>query len=296
MRKQTLFSIFTFILVALMAVPALTPVQTVSAQDPDPVIIELEGEVQFVGADFIVIDGMVVYANDVFDPATVNITDIVSIEGELQEDGTVLATAFELIEAGAGTGDPEAGEPITVVGVIEQLEPEIMVAGYNIAPRGTFNPSTLNVGDLVMITGTLNNGGDTIHATSLVILVAGDDECETGDDDDDAGDDDDDDAGDDDDDDAGDDAGDDADDDECDDDDDDGEGNGVCANLDHPVTLRLEEAYGISAEQITEWRCDGFGYGQIAKFLALAELEGIDPQEIFDRMAAGEGWGQILKD
>ena len=216
MRKQSLFSIFTFIIVALLALPALAPVQIASADDHDPVVVELEGEVQFVGEDFIVVDGMVIYANDVFDPSTVNVTDIVAVEGELQEDGTVLATAFELIEVGEGEGDPEPGDTVVVVGYVEQLEPDIIIAGYIVAPAGAFNPSTLEVGDLVMLEGLLLNS-DTIQATSLVILVETDDECDTGDDDDDDAGDDDDDDGDDDDDDG------DDDDDECDDDDDDDE-------------------------------------------------------------------------
>ncbi len=293
--RKSLFTLMTVIMVVLLALPTLVPNQTVSAQeDGDPIEVELEGVVQYVGEGFIVVDGIVVYANDIFDVTSVNVTDTVAITGELQEDGTVLATAYALVEAGEGPTDPEPGDSVVVVGYVESLDPDIIIEGYVVAPASAFNPSTLEEGDLVILEGLLLNDGETIQATSLALLVETDaedeDEClDDGEDED------------------GEDSGDvvtDGDgegdeDDPCadeEDEEDDEENTGVCENVDHPVTLRYAEAYGISAEQITEWRCDGFGFGQIGKVLALAEVVGVDPQEIFDRIAGGEGWGNILKD
>lgn len=276
-RKSPWFAIFSMVLVALLAVP-FTPLATsaVHAQDGGdgedvPVSMTVSGEVQYVGTDFIVVDGFVVYANDIFDIATVNLGDTVTAEGELQEDGTLLATSYVLdapAEEGEEGEEPEQGDTITIIGPVEFVDDEIMVGGYAIAPSGSFNPSSLEEGDLVVVTGVLLNE-TTVQASSLTLLVSGEEEdCEEGEED-------------------------------ClpeEEDDDDGEEGEGCDREDHPVTERLVEEYSLDVSVITGWRCDGFGYGEITRAIRLAELSGDAADDILARRTAGEGWGKILKD
>ena len=65
----------------------------------------------------------------------------------------------------------------------------------------------------------------------------------------------------------------------------------------HPVAQALADEFGVPYETIIGWHCDGFGFGEIAKALLIAEQnEGVDPADLLARHAAGEGWGAIKKE
>lgn len=68
----------------------------------------------------------------------------------------------------AQDGDDEDPLLVEIRGFVEVLsDDEIVVSGVTVAPAGAFNPSTLQLGDEVIITGYLL-GDDTIQAVSLV--------------------------------------------------------------------------------------------------------------------------------
>ncbi|MCI0713483.1 MAG: hypothetical protein L0154_25225 [Chloroflexi bacterium] len=270
--KTRLLTVLSILLIAVMALPVLTPTAQAQEDDP-PVLVDIEGFVQYVGEDYAVIDGYVVYANGAFDPADLTVGDYVVVSAEMNDDGTFTAASLEFAEPEEEPEDPEPGDEIVVVGPITITEDEILVGDYVIAPAGAFNPSGLEDGDIVIIVGTLLNE-TTIQASSFFLVEEVDED-------------------------------DDEDEEECDeeeeedceeeDDEDDEEDTGACTNL-NPVGETLAEAYEVDEEDILGWRCDGYGYGEIARALALADLSGDDADEILARRADGEGWGNILKD
>ncbi len=70
-------------------------------------------------------------------------------------------------------GDEDGDIPvlIEITGTVEVIEDDmIVVDGYIIAPAGAFNPSMLNVGDEVAITGYLLDD-DTLQVVSLVVIT-----------------------------------------------------------------------------------------------------------------------------
>ncbi len=71
-------------------------------------------------------------------------------------------------------GDGEDEEPpllIEITGTVEVVEDDLIVVdGYTIAPAGAFDPSTLVVGDVVIVTGYLLND-DTLQVVSLVVIT-----------------------------------------------------------------------------------------------------------------------------
>jgi hypothetical protein len=65
----------------------------------------------------------------------------------------------------------------------------------------------------------------------------------------------------------------------------------------HPVATALAAEFDVDYDTIMEWHCDGFGFGEIARALLIAEqAEDTTAEDILARKAAGEGWGQIKKD
>jgi hypothetical protein len=79
----------------------------------------------------------------------------------------------------------------------------------------------------------------------------------------------------------------------CDDD----EGNTCDMRDDHPVALALAAEFDVEYEVIAGWRCDGFGFGEIARALLIAEqVEGTTADDILALRTDGLGWGQIKKD
>ena len=70
----------------------------------------------------------------------------------------------------------------------------------------------------------------------------------------------------------------------------------ACGNdSSNPVAVRLANAFGVSVDEIASWRCEGFGFGEIARGYMLAKLTGKDPADIFALRSGGQGWGNIVK-
>jgi hypothetical protein len=159
---------------------------------------------------------------------------------------------------------------------------DIVVAGIIIAPAGAFNPSDLEAGDLVIVTGLMLNDG-TLQAISLELFDDTDDEVEvtpepeltpeatlevtpevtpeltpeatTAP--------------------------------EAD-----------CGNPNHPVATRIAETFDVTYEEVMAMHCAGEGFGNIirAYTLAAASTDGATAQDFIDRHHNGEGWGHIMAD
>ncbi len=220
--------------------------------------------------------------------------------------------------------DPDLGikVAIEIEGFVEQVDDAgIIVDGYFIAPSGAFQPSQLQVGDYVLITGWLLLDGDTIQVTFITIVTGEDqdgdgvpdevdncpltpnpdqidtdldsvgDACDVDDDNDAVLDDVD----------------------NCplvanpDQADEDGDGVGdaceepengdedACAQRNHPVAEALAASFEVDYEIIMGWHCDGIGFGGIARALILASSgDGGDAGDILDESKGG--WGHIIKD
>ncbi|MBK8138141.1 MAG: thrombospondin type 3 repeat-containing protein [Chloroflexi bacterium] len=81
------------------------------------------------------------------------------------------------------------------------------------------------------------------------------------------------------------------------DDDDDNEDRGCVGTSAHPVGTRIANEWELDYETVMEWKCDGFGFGQIIIALRLAEELGEDAADMLDAFKNGEGgWGKLMKD
>jgi hypothetical protein len=71
----------------------------------------------------------------------------------------------------------------------------------------------------------------------------------------------------------------------------------TCVGVDpHPEGQALAEAYGVPYEDIMEWFCDGYGFGEIEHALKAAELTGLTPEEILAMKDDLGGWGEVWKE
>jgi len=61
----------------------------------------------------------------------------------------------------------------------------------------------------------------------------------------------------------------------------------------HPEAQRLSERYSVSYEEVINWFCLGFGFGEIDQAYALAQLNSVPVEQIFALRIAGMGWGEI---
>jgi hypothetical protein len=62
-----------------------------------------------------------------------------------------------------------------------------------------------------------------------------------------------------------------------------------------PEGLRLSQRYQVSYEEIMDWFCKGFGFGEIDLAYELSKASGIPVSEIFRMRSDGMGWGNIKK-
>lgn len=69
-----------------------------------------------------------------------------------------------------------------------------------------------------------------------------------------------------------------------------------CTGADpHPKGVELALRYDVAYDEIMEWFCQGFGFGEIDIAYGLAEDTGVPVDRIFALRQSGMGWGQIRK-
>ena len=80
------------------------------------------------------------------------------------------------------------------------------------------------------------------------------------------------------------------------DDDDDREDRGCVGVTEHPVGARIAHEWDLDYETVMEWKCDGFGFGQIIIALRLGEALDEDAADLLDAFKNGEGgWGKLIQ-
>ncbi len=99
MHKQGLFR---WVLVAVFALTSIGISGMALAQDDetddDLLLIEIEGEVEVLEDDMIVVSGTIVAPAGAFIPATLEVGDYVVIEGYLLDDDTIMAISLEVVD------------------------------------------------------------------------------------------------------------------------------------------------------------------------------------------------------
>ncbi len=62
----------------------------------------------------------------------------------------------------------------------------------------------------------------------------------------------------------------------------------------HPFGARIAERYGVDYQQVKQYFCEGFGWGQIVLAMHTARMmEGVDPNALLEARRNGQGWGEI---
>ncbi len=75
----------------------------------------------------------------------------------------------------------------------------------------------------------------------------------------------------------------------------------ACAdNAGQPVATRLATAFQVPVDEIMDWHCQGFGFGEIARAYLLVQLsedeqDTLTVDQIFAWRKSGQGWGNIIK-
>jgi hypothetical protein len=64
----------------------------------------------------------------------------------------------------------------------------------------------------------------------------------------------------------------------------------------HPVAGKLAEKYGVTADWVMGYFCDGYGMGAIMLALKTSRINGSDPSALLAERAEGKGWGEIWKE
>jgi hypothetical protein len=64
----------------------------------------------------------------------------------------------------------------------------------------------------------------------------------------------------------------------------------------HPFGARLAESYETDYATLQAWFCEGLGWGQIMLALQTGKLTGDDPAALLEARKGGAGWGEIWKE
>jgi hypothetical protein len=76
----------------------------------------------------------------------------------------------------------------------------------------------------------------------------------------------------------------------------------LCMKDNHPVALALAAEFNVDYSVIADWHCSGFGFGEIARALLIAEKfegeegETVTADELLAMRDQGMGWGQIKQE
>jgi hypothetical protein len=66
--------------------------------------------------------------------------------------------------------------------------------------------------------------------------------------------------------------------------------------INHPVMAKMAAQYDVSDETISNWFCQGFGFGEIGLAYNLSQQTGTAVDDFFALRQAGYGWGQIMQE
>lgn len=176
-----------------------------------------------------------------------------------------LALAFAPLQSAFADDDNEIEILATVVSIDEaggSLVVETQAGEtYTVFPADDFDFSTLQVGDLLEIEGTLNEDG-SIAAFKVKVEDRDNDDADP-----------------------------------LENGDDPSEGY-FCTQADvpHPFGARLAERYDTDYATLQGWFCDGFGWGQIMLALQTGQLTDMDAESFLTARTDGQGWGQIWQE
>ena len=68
------------------------------------------------------------------------------------------------------------------------------------------------------------------------------------------------------------------------------------AEKNHPEGDKLAEEYEVTYDEIMDWFCQGYGFGEIKLAYHISQEAGVGVDEVFAMRAEGKGWGQIMKE
>jgi len=251
-RIQTFFSLLLLLLLASVIVVPNQAAQAQTDDDEIEVIVEIQGTVEAIAADQILVGSVVVHANDAFDPATLSLGQEVLVTGYLLDDDSINATQLVLVDDVDGDEVLNEADNCPEVANADQADADADGVGDACDP------------DLID-----TDEDSVVDSADNCPEVANPDQADA--DADGVGD-------------------------ACDDDSEEAETSCVGADP-HPVAQALADEFDVPYDTVIGWHCDGYGFGEIAKALLIAEqVEGTTPEELLDRRAGGEGWGEIKKD
>jgi hypothetical protein len=248
-----------FVLVLAMILMTSLPA---AAQDDDPIIdplFEIIGEISFVDGD-ILVDGIIIAPASAFNPSMLSDGDTVVVIGFLLNDDTLQAVSPEVITL------------VTITGEVTVDANGLLVVGSVVLGAPEDYPE-LQLGDEVTVVFFFTAAGE-LRILSVTVIDEADEE-----------------------------------------EDPEPEETAepepeitpepepeetpeptVCAPLTHPVANRLAAEFEVDVTEILGWHCDGFGFGEIARALLMAEADDdLDYEDYLALKAGGLGWGQIMQ-
>ncbi|MBN1146943.1 MAG: hypothetical protein JXA78_06795 [Anaerolineales bacterium] len=63
----------------------------------------------------------------------------------------------------------------------------------------------------------------------------------------------------------------------------------------HPVGEKLAERFGVDYQEIMDWACAGYGFGNIKLAYEISQASGAPVSEVFEKFASGQGWGEVAQ-